>query len=328
MAIPIMDIRKLGWSVMQLYSKTKGTFPSSNGLFQITYYVYTPKTPPRGLLQITHGMCEYLERYEPFIEFLTGQGFMVAGHDHAGHGNSIRSLEDLGYFSEDAQDLTLARDLKIMSDLLSENHPDLPHFILGHSMGSFILRKHLTRFGRNLSGIIISGTGGSNPAIPLGLNLARTISRVRGDSHRSTLFNSVFFQGFNRNFKEENNRFSWLTRDKDIVAAYDADPKCNFIFTLNGFKGFLDIMREVTEEDWAGKTPRDVPYLLFSGKEDPVGNYGKGVTETHDSLLDSGVKNVTLRLYEDGRHEMLNELNREEVYGDLLAWMEGILQEM
>lgn len=308
-------------------SSRKGTFPSSNGLYEISYYVYTPDTPPRGLLQISHGMCEYLERYEPFIEFFTSQGFIVAGHDHAGHGNSIRTLEDLGYLSQDPYDLTLAKDLKTMSDLLVESHPGLPHFILGHSMGSFILRKHLTRFGRNLSGIIISGTGGRNPAIPAGLNLARTISLVQGQSHRSSLFNSVFFQGFNKNFKEEENRFSWLTRDKDIVSAYDADPKCNFVFTMNGFMGFLSIMKEVTEQEWAKKVPKDVPYLLFSGKLDPVGNYGKGVTETYEGLLDSGVKNVSMKLYDEGRHEMLNEINKTEVYEDLLEWMDEILLE-
>lgn len=301
------------------------TFPSSNGLFDIHYYIYTPKKPVRFVLQITHGMCEYIERYEGFIKYLSREGVLVAGHDHAGHGRSIRTLEDLGYFSEDATDLTLVKDLKTMTDLLSERYPDLPHFILGHSMGSFVLRKYLMRFGRSLSGILISGTGGTNPGVTPGITLAKSISAVRGEKHRSTMFNSIFFNGFNKNFQDEKNKFSWLTKDEKIVAAYHKDPKCNFVFTLNGFKGFLEIMKEVTSDEWAMQMPKEVPVHLFSGKNDPVGSYGKGVTETFNQLIDAEVKTVTMKLYEDGRHEMLNELNRKEVYQDLLMKMEEML---
>lgn len=301
------------------------TFPSSNGLFDIHYYVYTPKKPVRFVLQITHGMCEYIERYEGFIKYLSREGVLVAGHDHAGHGRSIRTPEDLGYFSEEATDLTLVKDLKTMTDLLSERYPELPHFILGHSMGSFVLRKYLMRFGRSLSGILISGTGGTNPGVTPGITLAKSISAVRGEKHRSTMFNSIFFNGFNKNFQDEKNKFSWLTKDEKIVAAYHQDPKCNFVFTLNGFKGFLEIMKEVTSDEWAMQMPKEVPVHLFSGKNDPVGSYGKGVTETFNQLIDAEVKTVTMKLYEDGRHEMLNELNRKEVYQDLLMKMEEML---
>lgn len=307
------------------YNKVIETFPSSNGLFDIRYYIYTPKKPVRFVLQITHGMCEYIERYEGFIKFLSREGVLVAGHDHAGHGRSIGTLEDLGYFSEDPLDLTLVKDLKTMTDLLSDRYPDLPHFILGHSMGSFVLRKYLMRFGRSLSGIILSGTGGTNPGVSPGIALAKSISAVRGEKHRSTLFNSVFFNGFNKNFQEEKDKFSWLTRDQKVVSAYHKDPKCNFVFTMNGFKGFLEIMKEVTSDQWASQMPKEVPIHLFSGKNDPVGSYGKGVTETFHHLIDAEVNTVTLKLYDDGRHEMLNELNRKEVYEDLLAKMEEML---
>ncbi|MBO1264540.1 lysophospholipase [Proteiniclasticum sp. SCR006] len=307
------------------YNKTMETFPSSNGLFDIHYYIYTPKKPVRFVLQITHGMCEYIERYEGFIKYLSREGVLVAGHDHAGHGRSIRTLDDLGYFSEDATDLTLVKDLKTMTDLLSERYAELPHFILGHSMGSFVLRKYLMRFGRSLSGIFISGTGGANPGVVPGITLAKSISAVRGEKHRSTLFNSIFFNGFNKNFQDEKNKFSWLTRDEKVVAAYHKDPKCNFVFTMNGFKGFLEIMKDVTSDEWAAQMPKEVPVHLFSGKNDPVGSYGKGVTETFNRLLDTEVKTVTMKLYEDGRHEMLNELNRKEVYQDLLMKIEEMV---
>lgn len=307
------------------YNKTSDTFPSSNGLYNIHYYIYTPKKPVRYLLQISHGMCEYIERYEGFIKFMARQGILVAGHDHAGHGRSINTPDDLGYFSNDPYDLTLVKDLKTMSDLLSERYPDLPHFILGHSMGSFILRKYLMQFGRSLSGIIISGTGGENPAAGPGIQLANSISAVRGDRYRSTLFNKIFFNGFNKKFKAENDRFSWLSSDKNVVRAYHDDPKCNFVFTMNGFKGLLSVMKDVTGDEWAPKVPKEVPIHLLSGMQDPVGNYGKGVQETYTKLIEAGVKDVTMKLYDHGRHEMLNETRRREVYDDLLGVMEEMI---
>lgn len=309
------------------YSKTVETLPSTNGLYDLHLYTYTPRKPPRFLLQITHGMCEYLERYEPFIRYLTGQGVLVAGHDHAGHGSSIRTLEDLGYFSDDPFDLTLVKDLKNVSDHFADRYPHLPHIILGHSMGSFVLRKYLMKFGRSLSGVLISGTGGTNAGIAPGIALAKSISGVRGERYRSSFFNSVFFNGFNKKFKEEPSPFAWLSRDPKILTAYEKDPKCNFVFTLNAFKGFLAIMRDVTTEDWALKLPKDVPFHLFSGKNDPVGAYGKGVLETYASLQAAEVRNVTVKLYEDGRHEMLNELNKKEVFSDLLTRMEEMIKE-
>lgn len=300
------------------YIKTIETIPSTNHLYEIRLYLYTPKKKPRYLLQITHGMCEYLERYEPFIRYMTSNGVLVAGHDHAGHGNSIRTMEDLGYLSEDPFDLTLVKDLKNVSDLLSDRYPSLPHFILGHSMGSFVVRKYLMKFGRSLSGILLSGTGGPQKAITPGITFAKSMAAVRGDSYRSSLFNSVFFQGFNKNFKEEKDEFSWLTRDLKIRDLYRKDPKCNFIFTLNAFMGFLQIMKDVTAESWAETMPKEVPFHLFSGLEDPVGAYGKGVQETYENLLEAKVKDVSIKLYPKGRHEMLQETNKKEVYADLL----------
>jgi len=307
------------------YQKTVETIPSTNQLYDVHVYIYTPKKTPQYFLQITHGMCEYLERYEPFIRYMTSKGVLVAGHDHAGHGNSIQSMEDLGYFSKDPFDLTLVKDLKNVSDFLTDKFSSLPHFILGHSMGSFVLRKYLMKYGRSLSGIFISGTGGTNKGISPGITLAKSMAAVKGDAHRSSLFNSIFFQGFNKNYKKEKDEFSWLSRDPKIRNAYRKDPKCNYTFTLNAFIGFLTIMSDVTGDGWADKMPKDVPFHLFSGKEDPVGAYGKGVQETFERLLEAKVKEVTLKLYEGGRHEMLNETNKKEVYEDLFRRMEEMI---
>lgn len=303
------------------YDKTIHTFKSHNGIFDISYYIYKPAIKPVAVLQITHGMCEYIERYEHFIHFMTNAGIVVTGHDHAGHGFSLNSKKDLGYFSNDPFDSTLVEDLKTMSDLTEETFPGLPHFILGHSMGSFILRKYLGQYGSDLDGVILSGTGGENKATGGGVMLAKTMAKVKGERYRSPFLNKIFFNGFTDHYKDENEKFAWLSRDKRIVNTYKKDPRCNFIFTLNGFMGFLKIMQDVTKKGYAQKLPKDIPYFLFSGKEDPVGNYGAGVKETYKEFKKAGLKDVSYKLYENGRHEMLNELNKEEVYADVLNFM-------
>lgn len=316
--------RKESWSVIVLnYTKTMNTLKSSNGLYDLHYYIYTPKKRPKYLLQITHGMCEYLERYEDFIDFMTKNGVLVVGHDHAGHGRSLRNLKDLGYFSPNPYDLTLVKDLRAVTTLFHDTYPNLPHFILGHSMGSFVLRKYLMQFGRSLNGVIISGTGGKNNGLSSGLLLAKGLGKIQGDAHRSKLFNKIFFGGFNKRFKEEDDSFAWLSRDKKVKKAYRKDPKCNYIFTLNAFQGFLSIMKEVVEDEAFQSFPKEVPFHFISGTEDPVGNYGKGVTETVAAMKKAGVHQVTLKLYEGGRHEMLNEINKNAVYEDLYQKLEG-----
>ncbi len=303
------------------YHKTIHTFKSHNGIFDISYYIYKPTQKPIAVLQISHGMCEYIERYENFILFMTNAGVAVTGHDHTGHGFSLNTKKDLGYFSMDPYDDTLVEDLKTMSDITVRTFPGLHHFMLGHSMGSFVLRKYLSEYGNGLSGIILSGTGGENKAVGAGIAVAKTMAKLKGDRYRSTFLNSIFFKGFNDHYKDENEKFAWLTRDKRIINIYTKDPRCNFVFTLNGFMGFLDIMQDVTKKKYAQKYPKNLPYYLFSGKEDPVGNYGKGVKETFDRFKASGIKDIRMKLYDNGRHEMLNEINKDEVYADVLHFI-------
>ncbi len=302
------------------YDKTIHTFKSHNGIYNISYYVYRPVLDPIAVLQISHGMCEYIERYEHFIQFMTNAGVAVTGHDHAGHGFSLNTKKDLGYFSIDPFDDTLVEDLKTMSEITEKTFPGLPHFMLGHSMGSFILRKYLNEYGERLSGVILSGTGGKNSGVGAGLAVAKTMAKLKGDRYRSPFLNKIFFRGFTDHYKDENEKFAWLSRDKRIIYSYKKDPRCNFIFTLNGFMGFLDIMQEVTKKNYAQKFPKNLPYYLFSGEEDPVGSYGEGVKETYQNMKKSDL-DVSYKLYHHGRHEMLNEINKDEVYADVLNFM-------
>lgn len=303
------------------YDKTIHTFRSYNRIYDISYYIYKPSIEPIAVLQISHGMCEYIERYEHFIHFLTNAGVVVTGHDHAGHGFSINNKKELGYFSKNPFDATLVEDLKTMSIITQKMFPDLPHFLLGHSMGSFVVRKYLSIYGKELDGVIISGTGGENRAASAGIILANLLAKVKGDYHRSPFLNKIFFHGFTDHFKEENEEFAWLSRDKRVINTYKKDPRCNFIFTLNGFMGLLKTMTTVTKKGYAQNMPKNIPYFFFSGKEDPVGNYGKGVKETFVEFKKAGIEDVSCKLYANGRHEMLNELNRDKVYADVLNFM-------
>lgn len=303
------------------YRKTCSSFKSSNKMNDIVYYIYEPLCDIRGILQISHGMCEYIERYEEFIDYMAAQGILVCGNDHLGHGDSILSEDDLGYFAPENGWKHLVKDLKYLTDLMKEKYPLIPYFILGHSMGSFLLRAYIMEYGSELRGVIISGTGGPNPLAGFGEYLSKFMIKRKGQRYRSKLFNKIFFHGFNKGIREDLSTFSWLTHDTSIVTQYTNNLKCNYIFTLNGFHNLIKVQRLTTNKAWANGIPKDIPKLIISGDKDPVGNWGKGINYTYNRLLKANVVDVTLKLYKDGRHEMLNEINRYEVYDDIWKWM-------
>ena len=303
------------------YRKQLKSYCSADKKTQITCYIYEPEIPPVAILQISHGMCEYIERYEDFIGFLSTQGILVCGNDHLGHGKSLPEPEGLGYFSSKDGASHLVEDLQSLKVLMNAKYPHLPYFMLGHSMGSFILRKYLSLYGEELDGAIISGTAGPNPMALPGQWINTVMGLVKGDGYRSPFFNRLFFQGFNTPFEKEGLPFAWLSRDSHVVKSYAKDPLCNFTFTLNGFSNLLKLMSEVTKPSWPSSVPKDLPLLLLSGTMDPVGNFGSGVEKTYGLLKSAGASDLTLKLYPDGRHEMLNETNREEVYQDIYKWL-------
>ncbi len=303
------------------YTKSTSHFRSSGGNTDITYYIYEPTCTIRAILQVCHGMYEYLDRYQDFIQNMTSHGILVCGNDHLGHGNSIKSMDDLGQLSEEKGWQNLVLDVKHLTDLIQKNYPSIPIFIFGHSMGSFLLRAYLTQYGSNLYGVIMSGTSGFNPAAGFGEFLIKRIYKRKGPLFRSKSFHRIMFGGFNKYFMKDASVVAWLTRDKTIVEKYINDSKCNFVYTTNGFLNIIKLQRFVTSKVWANKIPKQVPILLISGDMDPVGNYGKGVKQTYRQLKQAGVESVSIKLYKDGRHEMHNELNKEDVYKDVIDWM-------
>lgn len=306
--------------------KKETFFLESYGLpTQLACYLYLPdEGAPKAVVQLSHGMCEYIERYEPLCRFLTDQGYAVGGADHLGHGKTAGREGALGYFAEKNGHLYLTENLNVVCEQLRARFPGLPYFLVGHSMGSFIARDFLAKYGAKLTAAVISGTSGGNPAARWGMRLAKLQIALGQGQKPGRLLNKLAFAGYNKRFAGRT-PYDWLSRDEAVVDAYAADPYCTFLFTPSAFLDLFKILSRVSVPEWAESVPKDLPILLLSGEDDPVGDYGEGPKAVARRLKDAGVKEVTCQLYPGGRHEMFNETNRQEVYEDLLAFLEGHL---
>ena len=300
--------------------KKEFTYPSADKKTEIHAVIWKPEGEVRAVLQICHGMVEYIGRYDRFACFLADQGFLVTGNDHLGHGASVTSDDEHGYFGHPDGNKHVIADIHHLRKAAQKKYPDVPYFMLGHSMGSFLLRQYLTLHGEGLTAAIIMGTG-SQPQMILaaGKLLCRTIALFRGWHYRSNLVDGMAFGGYNKKFEPARTRNDWLTKDTSVVDAYCGDPWCIFQFTVNGYcQMFIGI--EAAQKN-VGRIPKDLPLLIVSGADDPVGGFGKGVKEVYESCRKAGIRDVSLKLYPDDRHEILNETDYQTVYDDLLGWM-------
>ena len=284
--------------------------------------LWMPDTPVWALVQISHGMTENIERYERFAAALCDAGIAVMGSDQPGHGLTVPE-EELGYFHRKGWDGVIGR-LHGFTRLAKERFPGVPLILLGHSMGSFMARAYCTRFGEELAGAVFMGTSGPNPAAGAGLVLVRLMALFKGWHGRCKLVDKMMFGAYNKKFPGTS-PFRWLSKDEEEVAKYEANDRCGFLFTLDGYETLLEALRFVSRRDWAEKLPKDVPVLVISGEDDPVGNYGKGVRTVAQRLTGAGVP-TQLKLYPGDRHEILNEVDRDAVTADILTWIEGILK--
>ncbi len=294
-------------------------YPSADGKTTVHAVIWRPKGEPCGVVQIIHGMCEYIERYAPFAEFFTEQGYIVCGEDHAGHGKTAASEEELGYFNDSRSlDMVLA-DIRYLHVKVKEEAAGLPYFIMGHSMGSFFCRNYIARYGAELSGAVIMGTGFKGKALlTTALALTRMNAAFKGWEHRSKFIDNLAFGSYNKRFKNENNAHSWLSVDAENTKKYEADGFCTFRFTDNGFY----ILFTAIKCACAGKTikavPKNLPVYFVAGDEDPVGDYAKGVKKAYAKFKKAGVHRVDIKLYKGARHEILNDFCKDEVRADLL----------
>lgn len=300
-------------------------YDSRDGKTKLHAVRYRPEDSAsvRCVLQIVHGMAEYVERYEGFAEFMTDRGFVVTGEDHMGHGKSVKDGGKYGYFCVQDPATVLVRDVHRLKKMTQELYPAVPYVLMGHSMGSFIARNYMFRYGTGISAAVIMGTGMPSAGT---VRAAKAITGVQkcfcGGGHTGRLIDRITFGGYNRGVAEPRTEWDWLSREKSLVDRYIADPMCGFVFTLNGFSALFELISRLHRTENLKNIPCGLPVFMVSGDADPVGDYGKGVRKAYDSLLAVGLQNVTLKMYEGGRHELLNETNREEVGRDILDWIE------
>ena len=287
--------------------------------------VYPKDQKITRILQIIHGMTEYIEKYIPFMEYLISFGFLVVGHDQLGHGSSYTNSEDQGYFGEPDPNLNLIEDIHKLKKITQENYQNLPYFMLGHSMGSYLLRQYITIYTDNLAGVLLLGTGFVSPcATSLGLRLISIWACFKGWKHKSNFIRGIIsgpeIKKWDTTGKDLNR--SWLTRDPEMAKKLIFDKKSHFVFTLNGYYALLQCINYVCNNSNIVKVKSSLPILFLSGKCDLVGNYGKGVIKSAEIMRNIGSIDVTLKLIENDRHELLNEIDRNEIYDYILKWIE------
>ena len=284
---------------------------------------WIPDGEIRAILQISHGMVEFVERYEGFASFLAKEGILVTGNDHLGHGESIRSKEDYGYFAEENGNAVLIKDIHRLRKMTEEQHPGVPYFMLGHSMGSFLVRQYLCCYGKGLAGAVVMGTGHHPRAeLAAALGLTKAMAKAKGWRYRSSLVDMLAFGSYAKSIKHSRTNRDWLTKDEKIIDDYIAEERCQFMFTLNAYHNMFLGLYKLTNPEYLDRMPKELPVFFVSGAMDPVGSNGKGVLKVYTEFKEIGMKHLDLRLYPGDRHEILNETDKEKVYDDIRNWME------
>lgn len=302
--------------------KEEFTFDSRDGKSKIHAVRWVPKEKVKGILQIVHGMAEYIERYEDLAQFFAQRGILVTGNDHLGHGKSVSEGGTYGYFCRQDPATVVVRDVHRLKKLTQEKYPSVPYVILGHSMGSFITRNYLFRYGTGIQGAVICGTGTQ----PEGLVcVCRAIAGLQGlifgQKHVAKLIDKLAFGNYNKKIENPGTSFDWLCRDAKVVEAYVRDPLCGFTFTVNGFRTLFALLHRQNQPSNLANMPKELPVLFIAGDQDPVGNYGEGVKKAYESFEKAGMKKLAIRLYPKDRHELLNEPDKRQVYEELYPWI-------
>jgi alpha-beta hydrolase superfamily lysophospholipase len=275
----------------------------------------------RGVVQVAHGMAETAARYEGLASVLTSNGFIVYANDHRGHGKTAGEISKLGDLGEDGFNL-MVENMKELNDMIKKENLGLPIFLLGHSMGSFLTQRYICLYGSGLKGAILSGSCGKQGII---IDIARLIAKGEikkvGRAGKSNKLDKLSFGSYNNSFKPNRTAFDWLSSDNKEVDKYINDPFCGTVFTAGFFYDFLGGVKSIADQMEIKNVPKDLPIYIFSGDKDPVGKSGKGVLKLVKAYKDHGISDLTHKLYKDGRHEMLNEINKEEVMDDVVKWL-------
>lgn len=301
--------------------KKEYTYKSSSGICDIKAWQWAPEGEVKAVIQMHHGMAEYTHRYRNFISAFTERGYAVFMNDMLGHGHSNENPDLLGYFGDKDGYKNIIADAKALTDIAKAEYPDKKFIIAGHSMGSLVMRCYINEYGCDFDGAIFIGTAGPTPIAKAGIPIMKAVGALKGKKHHSSFLNKISLGAYDKPF-EHRTHYDWGMRDTNEVDEYVNDPLCGFLFTVAGFMDLSQLTIQCNESQWYENVDKNVPVLLTSGDMDPVGNFGKGVTEVYRRLIETDHKNVSLKLYHDARHEILNETNKAEVYDDIEKWIE------
>lgn len=297
--------------------------PSSDSAYQIRCMEWIPNGEIKGVLQIAHGMVEHIGRYREFGMWLAEHGFVVIGHDHLGHGKTAKCQDDYGYFGTNGKTECVIKDIRRVTIYAKKKYPEQKLCLLGHSMGSFLVRRYLSVYQDGPDAFILMGTGApAKPLVVFGKLLATMVSRVKGEHSRSKFLYEMSLGNYNRQFEPTKTPNDWLTRDEYWAKDYGEDELCQYIFTAAAYREFFRVILLDEKAETQGAVRTDMPLLIISGDQDPVGEHTKGVRKVGKRYSKAGVSALTMGFYEGARHEILHETNREEVFGDILEWLE------
>ena len=286
---------------------------------EITVVMMVPDTPIRGVVQFVHGMAEHKERYFDFMKYLAAAGFVTVIHDHRGHGESLRSQEDLGFFY-DAEGIAVVEDVHQIVLAVQEQFPKKPYILFGHSMGSLIARCYAKKYDNHLDKLILCGSPSKNSLVPIALWLTRQIEKKKGDRYRSKLLQKLALGPFER-VGERGFPNSWLCCNQEVVEEYNQNPLCGFNFTVNGYQNLFNLLKETySSKGWSCEKP-DLPIYFVAGAADPVIRSPKAWQKAQSFMRKLGYTRVEGKLFDGLRHEILNELDRSPIFSDLLKWM-------
>ena len=310
-------------------NKKEFNYLSSDGITQIHAIRWEPEGKPKAILQIIHGMIEFIDRYDGFAKYMAEHGWLVTGEDHLGHGASVLSDEYHGYFGKNGNACVIA-DIHHLREMTHGEFPDVPYCMLGHSMGSFLIRQYITEqegaYAKGLSGVIVMGTGWQPNAV---LRFGKLVAKMYGINKVGKEAPIIDKLSFGDNLKRiENPKYvaDWLTKDPEIVEWYMHEPWCQFKFTASGYYNMFDGMLKAHDLKRMQKLPAGLPILITSGAEDPVGAWGEGVRKTFVAYTDNSPCEVSIKMYDDDRHEILNETDKDQVWADMLEFLEDCVK--
>lgn len=292
---------------------------SSNGKNMLAGKVYIPEGDIKGYFHIVHGMTEHIARYDYTMRKIAENGYITFGYDHLGHGYTAKDDSELGFIAERNGDDLLARDVEVFANAVRAEYGEHPYYLMGHSMGSFVVRMAVKKY-ITPEKLIVMGTSGPNPIAGAGLIICKVIRAILGPKHISSLIENVAFGSYNDHFKAENDKNSWLTNDKEIRKQYAADKFCTFKFTISAMHDLISLNLDCNKDDWFEAVAKKMPILLISGEDDVVGDYGKGIRICEEKLKANGA-DVTTKLYPGYRHEILNDTSREMTIDDILEFI-------